>query len=143
MVSIVIDGEKLMGVFQFLFGAGNQLHYEKNKAILSGPADDISRIRELDRQIGKLTEGFNGVARVPDVITRQIDALAEAVRPSLERVVAKKPYEESTLERVGGWMRSSEPVTEVPIDRLEYVITYPASYGNPVEQRLAKFKLGK
>ena len=132
-----------MGVFQFLFGAGNQLHHEKNKAILAGPADDISRIRELDRQIGKLTAAYNGVARVPAAITKQIDAMAEAVRPSLERVVAKRPYEENTLERVGGWMRSAEPVTEVPLDRLEYVSTYPASYGQPVEQRLAWFKVGK
>lgn len=132
-----------MSVFQFLFGAGNQLHHEKNKAILAGPAEDISRIRELDRQIGKLTEAYNGVARVPEAITKQIDAMADAVRPSLERVVAKKPYEENALERVAGWARKAEAVTEVPIDRLEYVITYPASYGKPVEQRLAWFKVGK
>lgn len=132
-----------MGVFSFLFGAGNQLHYERNKAILSGPAEDISRIRELDQQIGKLTAAFNGVARVPEAITKQIDAMADAVRPSLERIVAKKPYEENNLERFGSWARGAEQVTEVPIDRLEYVITYPASYGKPVEQRIAYFKIGK
>lgn len=132
-----------MGVWQFLFGAGNQLHYEKNKAILQGPAEDISRIRELDRQIGKLTEGYNGVARVPEAVTKKIDALAESIRPSFERVVAKRPYEESTLERAGGWMRGAEPVTEAPVDFLEYVVSYPASYGQPVEQRLARFKVRK
>ena len=132
-----------MGVWQSLFGAGNQLHYEKNKAILEGPSEDISRIRELDRQIGKLTEAYNGVARVPEAVTKKIDALAEAVRPCFERVVAKKPYEESSLERVGSWMRSAEPVTEVPVDYLEYVVSYPASYGKPVEQRLAQFKVRK
>ena len=132
-----------MGVFQFLFGAGKQLHHEKNRAILAGPADDISRIREFDRQVGELTRAYNGVARVPEAVTSKIDAMANAIRPSLERVIAKKPYEENALERAAGWARGAEQVTEVPIDRLEYVTTYPASYGKPVEQRLGYFKVGK
>jgi hypothetical protein len=132
-----------MGLFEKLFGAGNQLQYERNKAILAGPADDISRIRELDKQIGKLTEAYNGVSRVPDHVTRQIDAMAKQVEPSLSRIVAKKPYEENSLERASGWLRGDKQITEVPIDRLEYIVTYPASYGQPVEQRIAQFKVGK
>ena len=132
-----------MSLWKFFFGANNQLQYEKHKAILAGPSEDVARIRELDRQIGRLTEQFNGVSRVPEAITKQIDAMADAVRPSLERVVAKKPYEENYLERAAGWARGDRAVTEVPTDRLEYSITYPASYGKPVEQRLAYFKLGK
>ncbi len=132
-----------MSLWKFFFGAGNQLHHEKNKAILAGPAEDIARIREFDKQVGSLTAAFNGVSRVPDAVTRQIDAMAEAIRPSLARVIAKKPYEESSLERAAGWARGEGPVTEVPVDRLEYVITYPASYGKPVEQRLGYFKIGK
>jgi hypothetical protein len=132
-----------MSLWKFFFGAGNQLHHEKNKAILAGPAEDIARIREFDKQVGDLTAAYNGVARVPDVVTKKIDALAEEIRPSLERVIAKKPYEESALERAAGWAQRKEAVTEVPVDRLEYVITYPASYGKPVEQRLGYFKIGK
>ena len=132
-----------MGVFDFLFGAGNQLHYERNKAILAGPAEDISRIRELDKQIGKLTEAYNGVSRVPEAVTRKIESMVDQVRPSFARVVAKKPYEENSLERASGWVRGAKQVTEVPIEYLEYVITYPASYNQPVEQRITQFKVGK
>jgi hypothetical protein len=132
-----------MGLFDKLFGAGNQLQYERNKAILAGPAEDISRIRELDKQIGKLTEAYNGVSRVPDHVTQKIDQLSKQAEASFARVVAKKPYEENHLERASGWLRGDKQVTEVPIDRLEYVITYPASYGQPVEQRIAQFKVGR
>lgn len=132
-----------MSLWKFFFGAGNQLEYEKNKAILAGPSEDISRIRELDRQIGKLTAAYNGVSRVPEEVTRKIDALVEQARPSFSRVVAKKPYEENTLESVGTFLRGGDAVTEVPVEWLEYVVRYPASYNKPVEQRITQFKVGR
>jgi hypothetical protein len=128
-----------MAFLDFIFGNGNQLKYERNKVILAGPADDIARLKKLDKAIGKLTAAYNGVARAPDDVTRKIDALVAEARPSFPRVVAKKPYEENMLESLSGRFRGAEPVTAVPIDKLEYVITYPGSYGKPIEQRLAQF----
>jgi hypothetical protein len=132
-----------MSLWQFFFGAGNQLEFERNKAILAGPAEDVKRIRRLDQEIGKLTRAFNGVARVPPEVTQKIDALVKEVEPSFARVIAKKPYEESQVEALGSFLGGRTNVTEVPVEWLEYVIRYPASYGKPVEQRLAQFKVGK
>jgi len=131
-----------MSIFDSLFGPAGQLGHEKHKAILKGPDADIAKLRKMDKAIGSLMKPFNGVARVPENVTAKIDALIRDNALSISRVVAVRPYEESALESIGTWVRNAQKTTEQPLDWLEYENVYRSANGNPIQQRVAQFKVG-
>lgn len=117
----------------FLAG-GAQLTYERNGAILKGAAEDISKIRGLDLEIGALTRPFNGVSRVPDAVTAEIDKHVKDVSDAFARVAAVAvEVTDDFDDLVKGKLEK-----EVPLSSLEFINTYKSDAGNTIEQRLFK-----
>lgn len=136
-----------MGLFDYISdkisGTSNQLHNEKNKALLGGNDDAIAALKKMDNQIGKLMKPFNGVARVPSNVVTQIEDLIKQNAQAITMVNATKPYEESRLERLGNTIRNDEATTEVSVKWLEYENVFTSNSGARIEQRVAQFRVGQ
>ncbi|MBI1215671.1 MAG: hypothetical protein GC185_07625 [Alphaproteobacteria bacterium] len=127
------------------FDSGHRLRVEKHRAILAGPARDVYRIRKLDRKIGKLVKPFNDAGRVPPEVVEEIEARIEKLAPSFARVAAVQPAKDLfklTLPELTVRVFEKDPDC-TPVTHLEYLNTFRSAYGNEIEQRVARIRLGK
>ncbi|HYD17043.1 MAG TPA: hypothetical protein VEF76_01025 [Patescibacteria group bacterium] len=131
-----------MSLWDIITGTTNELSNERHKAVLKGDEKAIAALKSMDKKIGKLTAKFNGIARVPPEVTKQVDDLIRQNAVAMTKVRAFAPYEEDTTERIGSFLRNETPVTEQEIKWLEYVNRFKSPNGAPIEQRVAQFKVG-
>lgn len=119
-------------------GVENQLEFEKSQAVLLGPDRDVIRVRQLDAMIGKLMKPFNGVARVPGKTIAKIEGHIADVSDSLKRVGAYQPGLAADFSDLFRESRQKTLVWD-----LEYIHTFQSPAGETIEQKVAKFRLGK
>jgi hypothetical protein len=120
----------------------NQLEFERSKAVIVGPKEDIHRVRCLDSMIHNLTKPFNGAARVPEEVVEKVEAHIEDVSDSLKRIGAYKPpgIEMEFGDMLVGIFNPADP--KQPLASLEYENIFLSQHGSEIRQRVAKFDIG-
>lgn len=121
--------------------SGAFLRNATESVMLKGPDEDIRKLKGLDLQIGALMAPFNGVARVPEKVTAEIDRHVKDVEASFKRVAATKIQNVATADF--GLVRVTTAETfGTPVRDIEYVSTYTSPSGGKIDQRLLKARLG-
>jgi hypothetical protein len=139
------------GTRAFLDG-GTQLTHEKHEAVVKGQPGDLKAMRGLDLQIGAMIAPYDGSQRVPDKVSAEIDRHIRDLREVFTRVGAVQPAAASVTvqfvtvgdvaELFSGQTPPKTPA-ETPLRELEFVSHYKSNAGTDIEQRLAKFTLGR
>lgn len=131
-----------MSFSDWIMGTTHQLLNEKNQAILRGDAEAVARLKKADKQIGRLMQPFNGVARVPENVADKIESLLKENEAALARVLAVRSRARGRAEIIGDFIRNESAVTEEPLRWLEYQNVYRSPSGNRIEQRVAQVRVG-
>lgn len=134
------DRDPVFSTVRRLFGRlSDQLWFEKNQVRLKGSKDDIAAVVRMDKKIGKILSKFNGVSRMPDDKTAEIDKIVKQAEPAFRRLSAFTETEPGFLE--GMFNKNAQPKT-VSHNYLEYNNYYKSDVGNDIEQRVARIRLG-